>query len=368
MTDIGDGMYQLVVTGKSLTGSSSAYEYKITDGNNNWYGWDNTNAYFTPHITGTYTVTYLFDSNTNNVYEAEALLTDGPDIWLLSNLSWEASDSYKFTNTSGIYTLDVDLSNVSDLYYFRFKVGDWEKNCGAASNGVTLEGITSYDIVLTGDFYGEKNFTLPLNTKPCAKLSLTLKFVNRKLVLTQQMYEKATTNSNGYSTLVNYYPLTISDATAYYATDNNNGSATAIAITNPAASTPMLIKGDPSTPYYFAVATSGTDYSTSNAFKAGAGETLASETDSKFNYILNGDTFKAANGQMVGTTKAYLQLSAKASASRPILTFEDDTTTGISVVPAAENASGACYNLQGMQVKQPAKGLYIRDGKKFMVK
>ena len=43
-------------------------------------------------------------------------------------------------------------------------------------------------------------------------------------------------------------------------------------------------------------------------------------------------------------------------------------TTGISQMQADSNAQQAIFNLQGQQVKQAQKGLYIIDGKKVMVK
>ena len=176
-----------------------------------------------------------------------------------------------------------------------------------------------------------------------------------------------TTNGSGYCTYVNpSYALEISDATAYYATDRNNGSASAHAITNPAANTPMLIKGNAGTNYTFKAVTSGTDYSSTNAFKAGTGSPLANTTGDNYNYILNGNTFKAANGQEVATNKAYLQLSQAASASR-ILTFPDDEAAAVHAI-TAEQDNDSYYNLHGVKVAQPTKGLYIHNGKKLIVK
>jgi hypothetical protein len=373
MEDDGSGMYKLVVQGKSLIGSSNAYEFKITDGNGNWYGWtdykgDEVNAYFTPHITGTYNITYYFDPSSHDVWEPSAFLTDGPDIYLLNNKSWVQSNDYKFTNTNGKYTLDVDVSDISSDFYFRFAVDGWDKNCGPNTDNEEISGGTmnGYHIVLTdGSFYGDKNFKMPIADKPLGKVRLTLEFVNRHLVVDVQSYEKVTTNTYGYCTFVNNYPLTIPATTAYYAVDNGNGSATAHAITDPAAGTPMVISATTGT-YYFAVASSGTTYS-DNAFKAGPVDGLASNpSEGIFNYILNGDTFKAANGKNVGKGKAYLQLS-KAATARPLI-FEGEDVTGISQIENGKLRVENYFNLAGQRVAQPTKGLYIVNGKKVLVK
>ena len=181
--------------------------------------------------------------------------------------------------------------------------------------------------------------------------------------------EKVTTNGSGYCTYVNTEALNISASTAYYATDNGNGNATAHAITNPATATPMLIKGDASTTYYFEVATSGTDVSSSNAFHAGTGSGVAGG-DGPYNYILKGDTFYRANGNTVASNKAYLQLSVEVPAGAPALVFEDEdfNITGINAISTVKMENGAYYNLQGVKVANPAKGLYIHNGKKYIVK
>lgn len=45
----------------------------------------------------------------------------------------------------------------------------------------------------------------------------------------------------------------------------------------------------------------------------------------------------------------------------------NDNATGIRQVADAEGGS-PCYNLQGLQVEKPSKGLYIMNGKKVVVK
>ena len=42
--------------------------------------------------------------------------------------------------------------------------------------------------------------------------------------------------------------------------------------------------------------------------------------------------------------------------------------TGISAVRNAQSADGAIYNLQGIRVSNPTKGLYIQNGKKTVMK
>ena len=76
--------------------------------------------------------------------------------------------------------------------------------------------------------------------------------------------------------------------------------------------------------------------------------------------------------------KAYLEtttdITPSSSLARAItLNFDDGTTAilpifqdGNSSIAGSEN--NACYTLQGIRVQNPTKGLYIQNGKKFMVK
>ena len=50
-----------------------------------------------------------------------------------------------------------------------------------------------------------------------------------------------------------------------------------------------------------------------------------------------------------------------------ILTINDQST-GITTINATERFDGAIYNLRGQRITTPAKGLYIRNGKKFFMK
>ena len=81
-------------------------------------------------------------------------------------------------------------------------------------------------------------------------------------------------------------------------------------------------------------------------------------SDTEFKYI---DPDKSEHTLRKG--KAYLELPAGASA-KPSTLFIGEATAinGIAVEKKADNA---IYNLQGMRVKTPTKGIYIINGKKY---
>ena len=66
----------------------------------------------------------------------------------------------------------------------------------------------------------------------------------------------------------------------------------------------------------------------------------------------------------VGANTAYIPAVAGA---RTFIALPGGETTGVKAIEAAE-ADGKCYDLQGRQVSNPTKGLYISNGKKYVVK
>lgn len=89
----------------------------------------------------------------------------------------------------------------------------------------------------------------------------------------------------------------------------------------------------------------------------------------KYNYILQDGAFYKATGKKLKAGKAYLQSTYNVAASNaPCLTIEiDGETTGIKTVENVKN-DGCVYDLSGRRVAQPAKGLYIVNGKKIIIK
>lgn len=81
-----------------------------------------------------------------------------------------------------------------------------------------------------------------------------------------------------------------------------------------------------------------------------------------------------ANGEnkSISMNKAYLSISAGSPVNQFALSFgEDDPTTGIGSIEAGNAGSAAAplYDLSGRRISQPVtRGIYIRSGKKFMVK
>ena len=108
--------------------------------------------------------------------------------------------------------------------------------------------------------------------------------------------------------------------------------------------------------------------------------TTVSPTDGSYtNFILANDAVKGigfyplASAGEIGPNKAYLQVlsSAFAAARRVHMVFEDEEdVTGVNALNDKLKMKNdkAVYDLQGRRVSKPTRGLYIKDGKKMMVK
>ena len=94
-----------------------------------------------------------------------------------------------------------------------------------------------------------------------------------------------------------------------------------------------------------------------------------SEDADKTNYVISNDRFyfiDSTPATMKGT-RAYLVLNNPASGVKSIVTF-DGLADGIES-PAADELNGSdIYDLSGRRVSNPARGIYIMNGKKVIVR
>ena len=99
-------------------------------------------------------------------------------------------------------------------------------------------------------------------------------------------------------------------------------------------------------------------------------ENVAIPADGATNYVLTVENdiagfYKKDSGFKVYNHKAYLQVPMSIEARSIVIRF--DSETGIKELRSESgNANGATYDLSGRQVENPAKGVYIMNGKKVV--
>ena len=77
--------------------------------------------------------------------------------------------------------------------------------------------------------------------------------------------------------------------------------------------------------------------------------------------------FYTFNGTAINANKAYIILPEDAGVKGLALDF-GGIVTGISDVSGKVNADAKIYDLSGRRVNAPAKGIYVSDGKKVLIK
>lgn len=178
--------------------------------------------------------------------------------------------------------------------------------------------------------------------------------------------------------------------TAYDVTYSSGDAVTATQVTKITADKPVLINGTAGTTYKFTGTFGGTFSGTlSDGVKAHTNGALTgvyvdANASSGYNpiayvpansYVLQNKSgvlgfYQVENANTVRITsfRAYLTAQSANPARRLTITFDDNNTTGIKNISEQTNNDDAIYTLNGTRVDHPVKGLYIKNGKKFIVK
>lgn len=204
----------------------------------------------------------------------------------------------------------------------------------------------------------------------------------------QKTGEAATVGANGYATFASPYALDLTDANrpeglkAYKATlDGTALSFTALNQKVPAGTGLLLVGETKGGSYNIPVVVSG-DAVADNAL-TGVTDATDKQSNAEGDYIFvmkkatqasDALTFLPLTTASVVTIpagKAYVTVPASAftTPSRSLSISFDDETTGISRIENGElKIENSVYDLQGRRVTKPMKGLYIKNGKKIIVK
>ncbi len=81
--------------------------------------------------------------------------------------------------------------------------------------------------------------------------------------------------------------------------------------------------------------------------------------------------FRKTSSGTLAANKAYLKISSSPASPAPSLSISFDgmgNTTGISNVQKTVVEDNRIYNLNGQEVKNAGKGIFIKNGKKYIIK
>ena len=170
---------------------------------------------------------------------------------------------------------------------------------------------------------------------------------------------------------------TLTDVKAYIASGFNRetGALTMTRVYDVPAGTGLLVKGAAGN-YEVPQSPSASIYS--NLLRGSTVErNLSASAGGYVNYVLGkigdevGFCLVPAEGMTLAAGRSYLAISGETAASRSALKLrfdDEEEATGVSDVERQENGVSTVYDLQGRRVEQPRSGLYIRGGKKVIIK
>jgi len=186
-------------------------------------------------------------------------------------------------------------------------------------------------------------------------------------------YIEKTIGAHEYSSFSSDYDFaTPEGVTAYYASDASSKRVTLSPITNGVPAHQGVILNGTAGETVKLTPAATTDALAGNklvAVKSGAA--IPASTGTQFNYVFayqNNDLgfFKLTNSVDATADMAYLQTSEDISNAKVVFGF-DEEATGIESIENTK-ADNAIYNLNGVRVDNPTKGIFIQNGKKVIIK
>ena len=281
-------------------------------------------------------------------------------------------DEYAFTGGSRLEKIVIPNSVVT--------IGDYAFDGGGSSTTTTIISQIEEPFDLPANTFSSSAFTRDVLYVP---YGTTEKYQAKEVWKNFENTVEYLTVSVGADGLATYCPTVVgvdfSKATdiAAYKASVNGSTVNLTKVTTVAAGEGVLLRsfnGGAATEY-LPVATSAIE-NTDNAFVGTLVDIEAlTETEGNItNFVLSKKDgvvgFYKANNTHVAAGKAYLPVENYNPAARGLsVTFDDGTTTGVSeVMSEPSTTDDIIYTLSGARVKSPAKGLYIKNGKKVVVK
>ena len=180
-----------------------------------------------------------------------------------------------------------------------------------------------------------------------------------------------TVTDAGYATFASQWPLDFTDMTdvkAYRAVVDTDAEGKVIKFEQVTGAVPaeegLLIKGTKGTGVNTAIPVAATaPDAIENVFVG----TLVDKKLAQGDYVLYQTAFYVVGEKEVTLPAGKAYIPKEAAAGARIAKLDCDETTGISEMKTMEQNS-TIYNLNGVRVAQPTKGLYIVNGKKIVVK
>lgn len=267
---------------------------------------------------------------------------------------------------------DAIASDVADITKWQTTIDltDYANSLGSENMNILLSK-TNDENSQTRIFTKEQgDLSIPLSDGSTTTASASDLIPQLTLVYKKASYD-LTVGDAGAATLVLPYEATIPSGVKAYTLSYTSGdevTATEVSATIP-ANTPVLVNATAGN-YTFEATDTKTTKAAAPAKDALTG-VWTSTTVPTGSYILYNGTdglgfYKVTGNNTIAANGAYLTATAATAKS---LKINYNSTTNINKITTDEDANAPVYNIQGMRMgKNLPKGIYIKNGKKFVVK
>jgi hypothetical protein len=311
------------------------------------------------------TLPFAFDGKVADIAGTDGLTQEGID-----SKDYSKSPYLKFNTTGDYMVLKIDEvpgALTFDIQGNGFEPGTFKVQTSA--DGLTYTDVRTYGALLEG---GNTIYSELVNLKSdvryikwiyTEKVKGNVGIGNIELVADY----KARVGEAGYATFV--APVAVdfaaSGLTAYAVTEANAQGVMLEEVAAAPAGTPVVLQADAAD--YVLTLAERPEAPATNLLRASDGTTKGDGTIFALG-VANDQAgfYRVAEGAVVAADKAYLQIDAATGAVRDFLAFIG-TADAIQQV-ALETENAPVYNLNGQRVQKAQRGIYVKNGRVFVVK
>lgn len=298
-------------------------------------------------------------------------IDENEETWTSGNITmyvagrncWYNDGTFRlYKESGGVDAGSVTLNCPSDKAITRIEFTGPYTSTGALSNITPNKGtytVTSSSAIWTG---AAQSVTFTTGSNSTYINTITVTYGSTISITPAKEYTTLTSALNLDFTSVS------SDLKAYIATEVSGSAVQMVQVNKVPAGTGLVLKATtPGTAVNVPVfdGTSPDDVSGNKMAGSATSTTAIAENGG---YILSNGFFQPATAGTLAAGKAYLNIAVSAGARSLEMNFDDETTGVDDVRNKMSDGRSEYFNLAGQRVAQPTKGLYIVNGKKYVIK
>lgn len=347
-----------MINSKAIT--KGKYQYKVTFN----HAWDtsypSSNAELNIPTTGTYDVTFTFDPSTKEVKaEVEEV---GTHTYTIAGDKAITGYAWNETQTAN------DLTKGTDGTY------------SLAKTGLSLAANTAYGYKVVVDHawtvnypFTEKNETLTVTEAGTYDVTFTFNSTTKVVSATATKEPSVNISDAGFATLYSDKALDFTGTNVKAYTAKVNGIYIDLTeVTKVPANTGLVLKAAQGT-YSIPTTTTADAVSGNDLIGSITATDVIPDATNTYYALKKIDTGQAGFAKITAKVtipagKAYIKVTTS-PANAAFLSFED-AVTGIdnAAISFPVTSDATIYNMLGMKVTNPSKGLYIQNGKTIIIK